>query len=43
MFRNKTLKFYKRFFRISLQVILLISLLIPQFTVSADPGSISFI
>ncbi len=39
MFRNKTLKLYKRLFRLLLQVILLISLLVPQFTVSADPGS----
>ena len=39
MFRNKTLPFFMRLFRISLQFILLISLLPPTFTVSADPGS----
>jgi hypothetical protein len=39
MFRNKNLPFFMRFFRISLQFILLVSLLMPTFSVSADPGS----
>jgi len=39
MFRNKPLLFFGRFARITLQVVLLFSLLIPQMTVKANPGS----